>query len=210
MGSPGENHDTEALMPDSEEEIAALRARLAELEDQPGPTAPKKPEPQKFAIGCLSVIAILALIGTVANCGGDKGQNPPAATPPSTSADTAVPPPPPPPSHHWTYRDGAEYGYQGALSDDQKKAGQVAADVSMFRYLGEVDGIYTVEGRANGDVVQASCKNPCDVVKLVTVAPYRSAPVHVAFNEDSIVGAALTDAFNGQLQIYSATHAPEQ
>jgi hypothetical protein len=49
------------------------------------------------------------------------------------------------------------------------------------------------------DGVLVSCTNPCEVVKLVN----RFGGIqHMTFAPTSIIGAALTDAFNGQLEIY--------
>jgi len=123
-----------------------------------------------------------------------------SSAPSSPIADAT--PPPASTTHNWQYRDGQEYAYQGELSEDQKKAGQSTPAVQMYRYLGEHDGVFKLQ--VDGDT--ATCANPCQVITL------HAGGFHVerlAFDPDSIIGAAFTDAFNGRLEIYNpAKHAP--
>jgi hypothetical protein len=71
----------------------------------------------------------------------------------------------------------------------------------MYRYLGEHDGVFElqVEGES------ATCANPCQVITLHTGAFHVE---RVAFDPDSLIGAAFIDAFNGQLKIYDPASAP--
>ncbi len=67
----------------------------------------------------------------------------------------------------------------------------------MFRFLGEKNGIYTVrmvDGRGN-EIVTETCAKPCEYLKL-------GDGQRVKFNSDSLGGAAMEDALNGQLEIY--------
>ena len=74
--------------------------------------------------------------------------------------------------------------------------------MQTYRYLGEHDGVY--ELRVDGDT--ATCANPCQVIILHTGAFHVE---RLAFDPDSLIGAAFTDAFNGQLETYDpAKHAP--
>ncbi|WP_374572579.1 hypothetical protein [Phenylobacterium sp.] len=144
---------------------------------------------------------------------------PPTATPPSqpvmtasAGSDAGAPlgdddsgypmGPPPAPAHNWFYQEGREYGYQGALSEADQRAGVGAPEVFMYRYLGEKDGVYSVATVSHGTYAVASCTNPCEVVKIVAADAFGRDVQRLAFNPDTIVGLALEDAFNGQLELY--------
>lgn len=112
------------------------------------------------------------------------------------AAQTAAPPP-----HNWTSKDGDEYAYASEISEDDRKAGKAVADVVMFKYLGEHDGNYTVQSTQNGVTATAECSNPCQIVKVTSRSPLGVNVQHVTFTEASLVGAALTDAMNGQMEV---------
>jgi hypothetical protein len=132
----------------------------------------------------------------LAGCGGSDGASNDATAAASTPATE--------PAHNWTYREGDEYGYAAAVSEDQQKAGQGAGQVTMFRYLGQSGGVYTVASESDGGwLAYASCANPCQVIKLVGPGSIE----HVVFNPNTIVGEALADAFNGQLEVYGDSAA---
>jgi hypothetical protein len=102
--------------------------------------------------------------------------------------------------HNWRYRVGQAYAYQGELSDDERKAGQSTPPVQIYRYLGEHDGVFTLQ--VDGET--ATCANPCQVIMV------HAGGFHVerlAFDPDSLIGAAFTDAFNGQLETYDPVRA---
>jgi hypothetical protein len=74
--------------------------------------------------------------------------------------------------------------------------------VQIYRYLGQRDGVFELQ--VDGDT--ATCADPCQLITLHTGAFHVE---RLAFDPDSIIGAAFTDAFNGQLRIYDpAKHAP--
>jgi hypothetical protein len=128
----------------------------------------------------------------VAGCSPKEARRQPSA-PPSPVA---------PATHNWLYRNGQEYAYQGELSDDQKRAGESTPAVQMYRYLGEHDGVFKLQF----DGETATCANPCQVI---TIAAGLFHVERVDFDPDSILGAAFTDAFDGQLQVYDpAKRAP--
>lgn len=149
--------------------------------------------------------ALASVILSMAFGGCSKpGAGPQSAAPAATPENIAAAPvAPPPPSHIWEYREGQEYGYAGALSEDDQKAGRAVAPVHMFRYIGEANGVYTVADASDGMMTVASCSNPCQVVKIFGGGSME----RVTFNPESLVGAALTDAFNGQMEIYGSALA---
>jgi hypothetical protein len=118
-----------------------------------------------------------------------------AACAPKAPRHRDAQPPPAATAHNWQYRVGQDYAYQGELSDDQRKAGQTRPSVQIYRYLGQRGGAY--ELRFDGET--ASCANPCETIYI------HAGLFHVerlAFDPDTLLGAAFTDAFNGQLAVY--------
>ena len=92
--------------------------------------------------------------------------------------------------HNWRYRVGQDYAYEA-----EPAAGQAKPVVQVYRYLGEHDGVFAL--RTGGDTM--TCANPCETITVHTGLFHVE---RVAFDPDSLVGAALTDAFNGQLDAY--------
>jgi hypothetical protein len=97
--------------------------------------------------------------------------------------------------HNWLYRKGQEYAYQQDPSAVPHKAGSQAPAVQMYRFLGERDGVYTLQ--VDGET--ATCANPCQVITLQAGGFHRE---RLAFDPDSLIGAAFTDAFNGRMAVY--------
>lgn len=65
----------------------------------------------------------------------------------------------------------------------------------MYRYLGERDGVFELQF----DGETATCANPCQTINI------HAGVFHVerlAFDPDTLIGAAFTDAFNGQMEVY--------
>ena len=144
--------------------------------------------------------ALLGALFCLAGCDKSATTSDNAATAGNAPATTTASAAPTPPAHNWSYREGQEYGYPGVVSEDAQKAGQAVARVQMLRFLGAQNGVYTVAQVSDGMMMTASCANPCEVVKIYS----GGAMQRVTFNPESIVGAALTDAFNGQMEIYGA------
>jgi hypothetical protein len=129
----------------------------------------------------LAAGAVLVL--GVAGC----GPHPRGASSAPPRPGAAASPPPASTAHNWRYRDGQAYAYQGE--------GPPGGAVQYYRYLGVREGVYTLQ--VDGDT--ASCADPCQVITV------RTGGFHVerlAFDPDSLIGAAFTDAFNGRLQVY--------
>ena len=68
----------------------------------------------------------------------------------------------------------------------------------MIRFLGEQDGTYTVIESQDGAIVAASCARPCDTVRLRG----KGLDQTLSLSPTSVIYAALTDAMNGQLDVY--------
>jgi hypothetical protein len=110
----------------------------------------------------------------------------------------AAPQPPPPPSHRYSFKEGDAYGYIAAVSEEDRKRGKAAGDVLMFRYAGFWDNEFHLEElNANGDIVGVdTCAKPC-----VAIKSYEGGQIdRVAYNPDSVIGAAFDDAMSGRLK----------
>ena len=156
-------------------------------------------------IGCLIIIGIIALLGiaTVNNTLDENPTSEQSVAAPIDDKSTPIVPALEIPTHHWSYKEGGEYGYSGALSDDDRKAGLVSENIIMYRFLGEKDGVYSVAINSDGVLLVASCTNPCEVAKIAVGGRVVN---RFAFNPDSIVGNVLSDAFAGELEVY---HSPK-
>ncbi len=136
------------------------------------------------------------LVLGAAGCGPRAAPHQRSAISPSSHPIAEATQPPVSTAHNWQYRDGQEYAYLGGLSEDQKKTGQTRPIVRMYRYLGEHDGVFELQF----DGETATCANPCQTINI------HAGPFHVErldFDPNTLIGAAFTDAFNGQMDIYS-------
>jgi len=105
----------------------------------------------------------------------------------------------PVPTHRYNYREGELYGYLGAVSEDQKKAGVATPSVVMFRYAGYWGGENHLDLVSDqGNVVEsAECAVPCVAIKRT----FADGSVdRVGYTPDSVIGSAFLDAMNGQLE----------
>jgi hypothetical protein len=138
------------------------------------PVAPRVGAALALAIGFAAVLA---------GCGSRQAAHL------GSSQAAAAPPPSASTPHSWLYRVGQDYAYE------EDVPGQVKPVVQTYRYLGQRDGVFTLQ--FGGHTV--SCANPCQVIHV------SDGGFHVerlAFDPNTIIGAALTDAFNGQMQVY--------
>ena len=102
------------------------------------------------------------------------------------------------PRHRYDFRDGDLYGYIAAISEDERKSGKAAGSVVTYRYTGFRDLAYRLEivdggGRTVG---YSECGRPCVAIKT----RYNGLTERIAFNSNSIAGAAFQDAMNGLLE----------
>jgi len=133
----------------------------------------------------------LLALGLTACSGNGSQQN--SARQSDTDAQAALTPRP-----NYSEIEGDKYLYIGALSEDDEKAGKRVPDVTTFRFGGKKNDLYILEALdGDGSVAgTVECKNPCKIVTL----RYGPLVERVGNTEDSIMGAALQDAFNGFLE----------
>ncbi len=146
---------------------------------------------------------LIAAFGCLALAACSKGSASTTNTTTSTNTTdtvTTAQAAPAPPEHRYTAKEGEDYGYVAAVSDDDRKAGQTAGDVIMYRYLGQSDGVYTLAMTDKPDAL-IQCTNPCQMVKVTLDG---AVIKRTAFTDDSVIGSAFHDAFDGQLAVYGA------
>lgn len=114
------------------------------------------------------------------------------------------------PEHNYSFVEGDVYGYIAAVSEEDRKQGKAAGDVVQYRYAGYWEDEYHLELlNSAGDIIGVdTCRRPCVAIKQY----YGGRMERLAYNPQSIVGAAFEDVFNGQLKVKrrKAVPAPRQ
>ena len=156
----------------------------------------------------LSILALAAL----AACGQPSNETAAPAQAPATEqnqtaeaqeAQAPVQEKPATKAHGYGIKDGNEYGYESAISEDDAKAGQVANKVMMMRYSGEKDGKYQVHSKDGSATLVLECDKQCDYIKtMVFVDNQMMQKEMLKGGNGSIASIALADAINGQLEPY--------
>lgn len=105
-------------------------------------------------------------------------------------------------------QDGLEYGYEQAVSVDDKNKGQVASKILMFKYLGERGDVMQLHNR-QGDVhIIFECQRPCEFIKqMIFINGTMQRKEHLRAIEGSIAWAVTQDAMNGYLKPYERDRA---
>lgn len=107
---------------------------------------------------------------------------------------------PTPPQHYFAMQDGDEYGYEPGVSDDQQKAGQVAAPLVMIRFAGEKKGQYQIFESVGAERAVYDCKKPCEFVRMRKFIDGNEVSNNrIRRVEGSIIYYAMEDAMHGQL-----------
>lgn len=109
--------------------------------------------------------------------------------------------------HNYEVRDGMDYGYSAAISQDAQQSGQVAPKILMFKYAGQRDGKYQVHTSDGLRFTAIECSSPCEVVKVMTFVDkdYLRDTVHVERIKNqpgSLANLVMDDALNGRLNNY--------
>ena len=154
-------------------------------------------------------LMLLAVLGalTVAWLGQSKARPAEqAAALPDLTSNSGTPDPPPtpaPPSHNYVYQDGIEYGYQPALTKEDRDAGTLSKPLQMIAFNRfDAQGIYWFKARSIlGGVDTFTCQEPCDVMKITSQGPgdyFRQVSMPIV--PGSILAAVMQDARNGYLK----------
>ena len=141
-----------------------------------------------------TVLALLTVALVACKAPPQKPQEAAASSAPASSAPAAAAQP----AHHWAFQNGDQYGYMSSAHVEVGQEGEAAQKPVIVRYLGMKDGVYAIAEVQDGAVVVAQCAAPCQQVRIRG----KDLDQTLDLNPDSIVYAALTDAINGQLQVY--------
>lgn len=139
------------------------------------------------------LLALLAVALTACKAPPQKAEEAAASSAPTSAAPTA----PAQPAHRWAFQNGDQYGYMSSAHVEVGQEGEAQKPV-IIRYLGMKDGVYTIAEVQGGAVVVAQCAAPCQQVRLRG----KDFDQTLDLSPNSIVYAALTDAINGQLEVY--------
>lgn len=109
-------------------------------------------------------------------------------------------------THNYSLKDGYEYGYEAALSENDKAAGKVAADVLMFKYSGDKGETVQVYQKSGDLATIIECVFPCEFLKIIT---YSTSAGHISTDRirrvDGTIGSmVIADALNSELEQYVA------
>lgn len=111
------------------------------------------------------------------------------------------------PEHNFVMRDGMKYGYPAAISEEARKAGQVAETLVMVLYAGEKDGKQQVHIIDGVSVSAFECESPCQHIKVMSYIdnPYLKNQIkveYIATRPDSLGYLMMQDALRGKLDQY--------
>lgn len=138
---------------------------------------------------------ILAIcVATLAACG-DQAPTAAAVTVAPAAAPAAVP------EHVYAIKDGIEYGYEQALSDQDRTQGRVAKSLLMFSYLGKKGGAYQVMLKEDDVRTVAECALPCEYAKVYTFVDVTFVKKEtIPINPSALLAGVFADAITGQLE----------
>lgn len=105
-------------------------------------------------------------------------------------------------THFYSMKDGDEYGYEPALSEDQKRAGAIASNLVMIKFLGERKGHYQLLQSINEGVqIVFECDRPCSFLRARTfLNGIEQSKERIRRAEGSILFYAFEDAMAGELE----------
>lgn len=103
--------------------------------------------------------------------------------------------------HNYSMKDGFEYGYEQAISENDQKKGQAANELLMFKYAGQKNGQYQVYAKSGAFVTVAQCGNPCEFIKVMTFYQKSHIKTERLRAVDGMIGwMVLQDAINGHME----------
>jgi hypothetical protein len=147
----------------------------------------------------ISRIAIVMTLATLSACSDEQEVTITPTSPTGTLQPVAPPPPPALPPANFSEKDGDVYLYTTAVSEEDQKKGRATGDVVGFKFKGDADGVYrlAVLNDADREIGSAECRRPCSVI---TYRYNDGSKDRVAFSDNSVIGSAFLDAFNGHLK----------
>lgn len=160
----------------------------------------------RIIIALVGLILLNACSSQQHNAGRETTDNLATDAVQSANLSQGTPAIPLPPLPNYNSKDGNTYMYVSAVSHEDQEKGRATGDVVMFRYLGQSDGLYrlAILDDSERQIAVAECQNPCAVI----TERFSSGRVsRVGFSQESIIGSAFADAFNGFLETASGSES---
>lgn len=106
------------------------------------------------------------------------------------------------PQHIYAMKDGQTYGYEAALSEEDKAKGLAAKPLMMFAYAGSKEGKHQVFVLDTDAITVFECGEPCEFLKIMvfTVNGEHVKTERLRAEPNMIAAQALQDAKNGFLE----------
>lgn len=146
----------------------------------------------------MKALTILAITVVLAACGDDAR----APAQPAKAEVVSVKKS----DHEYSLKDGYDYGYERAVSDEDAAKGKVASSLLMVRYAGARDGKFQAYIKDRATIAAFECANPCEFLKTMTfydgdlMRTERTRAV-----EGSVGWSVMSDAINGKLSPWIGT-----
>lgn len=113
----------------------------------------------------------------------------------------ALPQPAAAPRHNYVLKDGFEYGYEKALSAEDRQQGRVASSLRMFKYLGSRNGTHQVVTQSDDVRTVIESSPPYEFAKVYVFSGTRFLEKEVVrLAPDSLGAAVIADAVNTRLE----------
>ena len=140
-----------------------------------------------------SILILVTCLGALLTGCGDKVA--------ATQQLNIAPAVPEQPKHFYVIKDGIEYGYEQALSDQDRNQGRAANTLLMFNYLGKKGDAYQVMIRDGEVRTVAECSMPCEYARVYTFLDTKFLKKEtMKIGPQVIVAAVFADAMKGNLQ----------
>jgi hypothetical protein len=152
----------------------------------------------------MRAVLVSILAATLVACGADRsGDGAQPVAPSSASASLPIAP-----AHNYVMKDGMKYGYPAAISEDARRAGQVAENLIMAMFAGEKNGRFQAHIIDGLTISALECERPCEYLKVMTYVDIDGIPPqvrveHIAAAPGSIGRMIMEDAINGELRQYA-------
>jgi hypothetical protein len=137
------------------------------------------------------------------------------AEPPPKTAAEAPAAAPAKPTPHYAMREqgkfGYEYGYEKALSENDRQSGRAAPEVLMIRYHGAKGNVYQLSSVDSGTRIVIECESPCEFFKqTIWSNSTKIGTERARLTEGSLAWAIIKDVQNGFLEPMSKVQNGKQ
>lgn len=107
--------------------------------------------------------------------------------------------------HYYSMKDGFEYGYEKALSQNDIESGKASSELLFFKYAGERNGIYQAYLKDGQIITTLECANPCEFLKVMVFADGEFYSKERMRATEGVLGwHVMADAINGYMEQYIA------